>query len=94
MNSFCILTDSGTVQEESAIFKIPNIILREKTERPETIESGSSIISMNNSYDVINAINFAVNGNNTPNDINEYNFSNVSNKIINIILSNYEFDKI
>ena len=49
---------------------------------------------MNNSYDVINAINFAVNGNNTPNDINEYNFSNVSNKIINIILSNYEFDKI
>ena len=94
MNSFCILTDSGTVQEESAIFKIPNIILREKTERPETIESGSSINSMNNSYDVINAINFAVNGNNTPNDINEYNFSNVSNKIINIILSNYEFDKI
>ena len=57
MNSFCVLTDSGTVQEECSIFKIPNIILREKTERPETIEAGSSIISMHNSYDVINAIN-------------------------------------
>ena len=43
MNAFCVLTDSGTVQEECAIFKIPNIILRDKTERPETIESGSSI---------------------------------------------------
>ena len=93
MNCLCILTDSGTVQEESAIFKIPNIILREKTERPETIESGSSIISMNNVVDVVNAVKFAINENNVPDDISEYNVLNVSNKLINIILSNYDFDK-
>ena len=93
MNSLCVLTDSGTVQEECSIFKIPNVILREKTERPETIESGSSIISMNNSEAILNAINFSIKYSINAKDINEYIDLNVSNKILNIILSNYEFDK-
>ena len=42
-NCGCIITDSGTVQEEASILKKPNIIIRDTTERPETIESGSSI---------------------------------------------------
>ena len=92
-NSFCILTDSGTVQEESAIFKIPNIVLRDKTERPETIESGSTIISMNNSSDIIEGINFAIKNHTIPDSIIGYHDLNVSKKILNIILSNYEFDK-
>ena len=93
MNSFCTLTDSGTVQEECAIFKIPNIVLRDKTERPETIESGSTIISMNNSTDIINGIIFATNNKNISDDVQGYHDLNVSKKILNIILSNYEFDK-
>ena len=93
MNSFCTLTDSGTVQEECAIFKIPHVVIREKTERPETIESGSSIISMNNSNDIINAINFSTKNKIMPNSILGYGDLNVSKKILNIILSNYEFDK-
>jgi UDP-N-acetylglucosamine 2-epimerase (non-hydrolysing) len=44
-NAFCVLSDSGTVQEECAIFKIPNVTLRDVTERPETIECGSNILS-------------------------------------------------
>ena len=40
MNAFCVLTDSGTVQEECAIFKVPHVVLRDKTERPETIDLG------------------------------------------------------
>jgi UDP-N-acetylglucosamine 2-epimerase (non-hydrolysing) len=43
--AFCVLSDSGTVQEECAIFKVPNITLRDVTERPETIECGSNILS-------------------------------------------------
>lgn len=93
LNSFCVLTDSGTVQEECSIFKIPNIILREKTERPETIEAGSSIISMHDSNAVLNAINFSISSSGTSNDVIGYTDLNVSNKILNIILSNYEFDK-
>ncbi len=40
----CVLSDSGTVQEECAIFKVPNVTLREVTERPETIECGSNVL--------------------------------------------------
>jgi len=44
-NAFCILSDSGTVQEEACIFGIPNVTLRDVTERPETVECGSNILS-------------------------------------------------
>src|SRR5512144_3262573 len=44
-NAFCVLSDSGTVQEECAIFKVPNVTLRDVTERPETLECGSNILS-------------------------------------------------
>lgn len=43
--AFCVLTDSGTVQEECAIFGVPNVTIRDVTERPETIECGSNILS-------------------------------------------------
>ena len=41
----CVLSDSGTVQEECCIFKVPNVTLRDVTERPETLECGSNILS-------------------------------------------------
>lgn len=41
----CVLSDSGTVQEECCIFHVPNVTLRDVTERPETIECGSNILS-------------------------------------------------
>ena len=45
MNAKGILTDSGTVQEEACIFGIPNITIRDVTERPETSEAGSNYLS-------------------------------------------------
>jgi len=44
-NALCVLTDSGTVQEECSILKTPTVTIRETTERPETIECGSNILS-------------------------------------------------
>jgi len=41
----CVLTDSGTVQEECCIYRVPNVTMRDVTERPETVECGSNIIS-------------------------------------------------
>jgi UDP-N-acetylglucosamine 2-epimerase (non-hydrolysing) len=40
-----VLSDSGTVQEECAIFGVPNVTLRDVTERAETIECGSNVLS-------------------------------------------------
>lgn len=44
-SAFCILSDSGTVQEEACILSVPNVTLRDVTERPETIECGSNVLS-------------------------------------------------
>ena len=43
-NAFCVLSDSGTVQEEACLFGVPNVTLRDVTERPETLECGSNIL--------------------------------------------------
>jgi UDP-N-acetylglucosamine 2-epimerase (non-hydrolysing) len=44
-NARCVLTDSGTVQEECSLFRVPNVTVRDVTERPETLEAGSNILS-------------------------------------------------
>jgi UDP-N-acetylglucosamine 2-epimerase (non-hydrolysing) len=43
--ALCVLSDSGTVQEECCIFRVPNVTIRDVTERPETVECGSNILS-------------------------------------------------
>jgi UDP-N-acetylglucosamine 2-epimerase (non-hydrolysing) len=43
--AFCVLSDSGTVQEECSIFGVPSVTIRDVTERPETIECGSGVLS-------------------------------------------------
>ena len=43
--AYCVLSDSGTVQEECCIFGVPTVTLRDVTERPETVECGSNILA-------------------------------------------------
>jgi UDP-N-acetylglucosamine 2-epimerase (non-hydrolysing) len=44
-SAFCVVSDSGTVQEEACIFRTPTITIRDVTERPETIECGSNVLA-------------------------------------------------
>jgi UDP-N-acetylglucosamine 2-epimerase (non-hydrolysing) len=44
-NALCVLSDSGTVQEECCIFRVANVTIRDVTERPETLECGSNMLS-------------------------------------------------
>jgi UDP-N-acetylglucosamine 2-epimerase (non-hydrolysing) len=44
-NSKLVLTDSGGVQEETCILKVPCVTLRDNIERPETVEVGSNVLS-------------------------------------------------
>lgn len=45
MNALCLITDSGTVQEEGCILGVPCVVIRISTERPETVVIGSSIVA-------------------------------------------------
>ncbi len=43
--AFCVLSDSGTVQEECCLFRVPTVTMRDVTERPETVECGSNMLA-------------------------------------------------
>lgn len=45
--AFCVVSDSGTVQEESSLLHVPAVTCRETTERPETVECGSNVLCGN-----------------------------------------------
>ncbi|OYT59195.1 UDP-N-acetylglucosamine 2-epimerase (non-hydrolyzing) [Thermoplasmatales archaeon ex4484_30] len=55
-NAKLVLTDSGGVQEETCILKIPCVTLRDNTERPETIEVGSNILAGTNPTKIMEAV--------------------------------------
>ena len=80
----CLLTDSGTCQEESAILHTPCIVTRRATERPELIECGASILGGVKFLTILNAYKniSSIEGLELP---KEYTDLNVSNKVINIL---------
>lgn len=85
-NSFAVLTDSGTVQEECAIFGIPNVTLRDVTERPETVETGSNILSGAEPSVINLAVEIAVSQRSPWCPPAEYLVSNVSQIVSKVIL--------
>ena len=85
-NALAVLTDSGTVQEECSIFRIPNVTLRDVTERPETLESGSNILSGANPAAIVHAVELAVSQPSSWDPPAEYLVPNVSQIVGKIVL--------
>ncbi len=59
-NARCVLSDSGTVQEECCVFQVPNVTIRDVTERPETVECGSNMLTGSDSQCVLRAVDVAL----------------------------------
>ena len=59
LDSFCVLSDSGTLAEESSILGFSGVSLRTSTERPEVIDKGSFIIGGINTHDIVQSIELA-----------------------------------
>ena len=80
------ISDSGTVQEECCIFKVPSITIRRTTERQETIECGSNILVGTDTDTIIDAFNAILKRKSTWNPPEDYLVPNVSDTVINILL--------
>ena len=85
-NACCVLSDSGTVQEECAIFGMPNVTLRDVTERPETLECGSNILSGCEPAAILSAVGVALKLGAKWQAPPEYLVPNVSDVVVRIVL--------
>jgi len=92
-NAALVLTDSGTVQEESTLFRVPVITIRNGTERPETVEAGSNIVASTQSAAIVDAARYlkslGTRGSWDPPP--EYLAKGVSDKVVRILLSSAEW---
>jgi UDP-N-acetylglucosamine 2-epimerase (non-hydrolysing) len=82
----CVLTDSGTVQEECCIFKVPNVTIRDVTERPETVEVGSNILSGCKPESIRSCVSIALESGRDWHPPAEYLVTNVSDTVLKIVL--------
>ena len=90
INSFCVLSDSGTLAEESAIMHFPGVSVRTSTERPEALEAGTFTLSGGiDKNALISAIEIATKTKIDKNHIlvKDYQDTNVSDKVLKIINS-------
>ena len=84
-NAACVLSDSGTVQEECAIFKVANVTLRDVTERPETLECGSNILTGANSESILRCAEIVLGQKEGWNVPPEYLVENVSDTVVRLL---------
>ncbi len=85
--ALCLLTDSGTVQEECCIFGVPAVTVRDVTERPETIECGSNILTGVDPEAMERGVEVALRTRGTWQPPAEYLASDVSEIVGRVILS-------
>lgn len=82
-----VITDSGTVQEEACIFGLPNVTIRDVTERPETTECGSNILASDSSETLIAGMRLALEVGVGWTPPAEYTKRNVAATVARILLS-------
>jgi len=82
-NAFCCVTDSGTVQEDACIFRVPCVTIRISTERPETVEVGSNIVAGLKKNHILKAVDKMINR--KRNWKNPYGKPGTAIKIVNIL---------
>ena len=82
----CVISDSGTVQEECCIFGVPNVTIRDVTERPETIECGSNMLTGEAPDMVLQAVEIVLSSASRWTPPEEYLKPEVSTTVIKIVL--------
>jgi UDP-N-acetylglucosamine 2-epimerase (non-hydrolysing) len=88
-SAFCVLSDSGTISEESAMMDFPAVSIRTSTERPEAIDAGTIVLGDIHEDQVLNAIEIVklTYGPQSSQLPVEYNISNTSDRVVRVISS-------
>ena len=87
--AFCVLTDSGTVQEETCILGVPNVTLRDVTERPETVECGSNVLAGCSARTILNMVELVTQHRRTWQPPAEYLQPGVANAAVRVLLGGH-----
>ncbi len=92
LNSFCTISDSGTISEESSILNFPALSPRDSIERPEAIDTGSIMTtSFEDQFSILNAVKFLLTFNKVNNIDSsvpeDYLITNTSERVIKLIIS-------
>ncbi len=91
-NAYCVLSDSGTLSEESSMLGFPGVLIRTSTERPEVLDKGSIVIGGTALTTIMQSIELAVAMFDNREEVviaEDYVDTNVSVKVIKIIQSYY-----
>ena len=94
MNAFCVISDSGTITEESSILNLPAVTIRQAHERPEGMDEGTLIMSGLNKDRIIESIEVVTSQHRekrTMKIVSDYDVDNVSVKVLRIILSYVDY---
>ena len=95
MNAFCVISDSGTITEESSILNFPAITIRKTHERPEGMDEGVLIMSGLKSNRILQSIDIITKQFNkskrVTNLVYDYNVDNFSIKVLRIIISYVDY---
>ena len=90
-HAFCVISDSGTITEESSLLHFPAITIRQAHERPEGMDEGTLIMTGLKSDRILDAIDVVTSQMSERRDviytISDYRTDNVSKKVVRIILS-------
>ncbi len=86
-NARCVLTDSGTVQEECCILRVANVTIRDVTERPETVACGSNILSGVEPENVMRCVGTALSRSRDWTPPEEYTRENVSDTVASVLMA-------
>ncbi|MCE5188034.1 MAG: UDP-N-acetylglucosamine 2-epimerase (non-hydrolyzing) [Eubacteriales bacterium] len=90
LSSYCVLSDSGTLSEESAMLGFPAVLIRTSTERPEALDAGTIVIGgvTQKSVEQAMALSVSMFENGEPMSFSrDYTDANVSVKVVKIIES-------
>jgi UDP-N-acetylglucosamine 2-epimerase (non-hydrolysing) len=87
LNARAVLSDSGTVSEESIILGFPALTIRESMERPEALEAGSIVMCGIEATEVLNAIEYLEASEKSKVPPMEYQFPDTSTRVANVLIS-------